>query len=266
MAPVLVCPECETKHPLDTIGPRSAFPCTGCGRTLKVPGAAIGAAVGAVAAGRPPDRASVDLVGAGARARRDELGPHRATSRSTPRRRSRRRCRSRRPRPRLRGRRSVSPTRPLVRLPFPIWSRTGSIRFALWIVAVPLAFLIVFTLARSFGLLSTNDVTDVALAEGWHRFMPIVRLLPFVALATAGLVHGGVSGITRLRESRRGGRTARRGREVGGRSEAGPGVAVAVSLRARARRQRFPGGARPRRRSRRGSASGAPAGSSGSRA
>ena len=40
MAPVLQCPECGTKHPLGDIGERTAFPCTGCGRQLKVPAAA----------------------------------------------------------------------------------------------------------------------------------------------------------------------------------------------------------------------------------
>ena len=34
--------------------------------------------------------------------------------------------------------------------------------------------------------------------RGCSRFLPIARLLPFVALVTAGLVHGGVYGITRL--------------------------------------------------------------------
>ena len=37
MAPVLLCPECGTKHPLDNVADVSAFPCSGCGRTLKVP-------------------------------------------------------------------------------------------------------------------------------------------------------------------------------------------------------------------------------------
>ena len=76
------------------------------------------------------------------------------------------------------------------------------VRFGLWIVAVPLAFIVVFALARAFGMLSTNDVTDVALAEGWHRFVPIARLLPFVALATALFVHGSVYGIAQLRVRR----------------------------------------------------------------
>jgi hypothetical protein len=42
----------------------------------------------------------------------------------------------------------------------------------------------------------------VALTEGLARFIPIARLLPFVALVTAGLVHGGVYGITQLRARR----------------------------------------------------------------
>ena len=56
----------------------------------------------------------------------------------------------------------------------------------------------VFGLAKGLGLLTTNEITDVALAEGWRRFLPIVRLLPFVALATALLVTGGVYGIAQL--------------------------------------------------------------------
>jgi hypothetical protein len=72
-------------------------------------------------------------------------------------------------------------------------------RFLLWLVAVPLAFLIVFGFARAAGLLTTSNITDVALAEGWRRFWPIVRLLPFVALVTALFVTAGVYGIARLR-------------------------------------------------------------------
>jgi hypothetical protein len=51
-------------------------------------------------------------------------------------------------------------------------------------------------------MLNSNQLEDVALDEGWTRFMPIARLLPLVALVTAGLVQGGVYGITRLRSRR----------------------------------------------------------------
>lgn len=203
MAPVLVCPECQTKHPLDSIGPRSAFPCTGCGRTLKVPGAAIGAAIGAVAEGRPPDSPP-----ANSRAPEPDFGVTNAVSAAAP---AFDTAPPIAPPVALATAAAAPVTGPALGMPnstaradrLPDLVPNRFIRFALWIVAVPLAFFVVFTLARAFGLLSTNDVTDVALAEGWRRFMPIVRLLPFVALATAGFVHGGVFAITRFRERRR---------------------------------------------------------------
>ena len=83
------------------------------------------------------------------------------------------------------------------------------VRFGMWIVAVPLAFIVVFGLAKAFGLLTTNEITDVALAEGWHRFVPIARLVPFVALVTAAIVHGGAYGIARVRAGRSPGSSSR---------------------------------------------------------
>src|SRR6476646_4393781 len=50
MAPVLLCPECGAKHPLDAVG-GSAFPCKGCGRTVKVPQQVPAAAAATVAVG-----------------------------------------------------------------------------------------------------------------------------------------------------------------------------------------------------------------------
>jgi hypothetical protein len=84
------------------------------------------------------------------------------------------------------------------------------IRFALWFIAVPLAFLFVFLFAKLIGVLTSNQVENVALDEGWSRFWPIARLLPFVALITAALVHGGVYGIARFRSRRTPGRTPAR--------------------------------------------------------
>jgi hypothetical protein len=76
------------------------------------------------------------------------------------------------------------------------------IRFLLWIVAVPLGFVIVFAFARAVGMLNSNQLQDVVITDGWKRFVPLARLLPFVALVTAGLVQGAVYGLTRLRERR----------------------------------------------------------------
>ena len=227
MAPVLLCPECGTKHPLDNVAGISAFPCSGCGRTLKVPEqarelstvrgsdagapapapvapppapAAAAPAVAPAAAVPPPDVHSTQVfsapaapvaASAAAAAVAPPLGPPQGLPAldyaATP-------------------RVAVEPAAKPPSLVPPAW-----VRFLLWIVAVPLAFLVVFGLAKSFGVLTTNEITDVALAEGWGRFWPIIRLLPFVALATALFVTGGVYGIARLRAQKRGkGRSAAR--------------------------------------------------------
>ena len=201
MAPVLLCPECGTKHPLENIGTRSAFPCTGCGRTLKVPAVAKVAATDQPPPVPPPADDLPWPVASAPGPVVPDSDPHATQTIAS----------------------AIAPVVPPVGEPLappvgapgaPAPARAGGIgaedlipprgiRFLLWLVAVPLAFLIVFTLARAVGLLTTNEVTDVALAEGWSRFWPIIRLLPFVALATAGLLQGTVYGIARLRLNRR---------------------------------------------------------------
>jgi hypothetical protein len=63
------------------------------------------------------------------------------------------------------------------------------IRLLIWIVAVPIGFLLVFGFARAVGVLSSTQLEDVFLETGWGRFWPVARLLPFVALVTASIVH-----------------------------------------------------------------------------
>ena len=213
MAPVLLCPECGAKHPLDGIGSRSAFPCSGCGRTLKVPAVAHAATEAPLPSVPPPPIdelpwpvAAAPAVGAAT------MDPHATQAFSTA---------SVPPlAPPTNGQALVAPlpppdapAAPAADAPRPTKDPSSAaaddlvparpIRFLLWIVAVPLGFMIVFWLAKAFGVLTTNQVTDVALANGWGRFWPIVRLLPFVALATAGIVQGGVYGIAWLRAKRR---------------------------------------------------------------
>jgi hypothetical protein len=179
---VLVCPECSTRHPLGDVGDRTAFPCTGCGRQLKVPAAA--AAKETV----PPSRAPVP-----------ETSPPTRRSASEP-------------RTRVLPVAAAAPASPppvVVTAP-PDPSADGKptrdpipprwVRFLLWFVAVPLAFAFVLPLARGFGGLTSNQIQDLALAEGWGRFWPIVRLLPFIAFAAAVFVQGGTFGIAKLRE------------------------------------------------------------------
>ena len=180
MAPVLLCPECGAKHPLDTVG-GSAFPCKGCGRTLKVPQQVPAAAAAAAPRGADPDLpwprpSAPDPTSTRVLSTTPPPPSVPPAERAAPKRRARPRD--------------------------PVPARW--LRFVLWIVAVPLGFIIVFAFARAFGMLNSTQVEDVVITEGLSRFWPIARLLPFVALVTAGIVHGGVYGITRLRARRRG--------------------------------------------------------------
>lgn len=76
------------------------------------------------------------------------------------------------------------------------------VRLLLWIVAVPLGFMIVFGVGRGVGVFTGTQLEDIFLATGWHRFVPLVRLLPFVALVIAGIVQGGVALLMRSRQRR----------------------------------------------------------------
>jgi hypothetical protein len=89
--------------------------------------------------------------------------------------------------------------RPLPRLaPVPMW-----MRFLLWVVAVPVSFVIVFAVARAFGAFTSDQLSDLFLADDSSRFWPVARLLPFVALLCAVLVQGGVYLLARWRGRRR---------------------------------------------------------------
>jgi hypothetical protein len=193
VAPVLVCPECSTKHPLGDVAERSAFPCTGCGRQLKVPAAAVAKQT------VPPTPVPAPVPEAPA--------PEPEAAAPTPPRR----------RPDPEPETSVLPVvtpapPPVVVTAPPSPGADGKpardaipprgVRFLLWFVAIPLAFAVVLPLARALGVLSSNQIQDLALLEGVGRFWPIVRLLPFIAFAAALFVQGGTWGIAKLRERR----------------------------------------------------------------
>jgi hypothetical protein len=74
-----------------------------------------------------------------------------------------------------------------------------SIRLLLWVVAVPLGFIVVFGIASALGFLTSNQLEDVFLETGWDRFWPVGRLLPIIALLTASMVHFSVIAISRWR-------------------------------------------------------------------
>jgi hypothetical protein len=66
------------------------------------------------------------------------------------------------------------------------------LRLCLWVIALPLGSAIVFGLANAFGVLTKSQLEDTFLRADWGRFVPIARLLPFCALATALIVQLGV--------------------------------------------------------------------------
>jgi hypothetical protein len=165
MAPVLQCPDCGTKHPIDVASSSSAFRCSGCGRTLKVPEQFR------------TTSAPVTSVASDATAVSPTVTPAAPPN-------------GQRPQQRTLSRRKVRAQAGVVPSP---------VRVLIWIAAVPIGFLVVFGLARAFGMLSSTQLEDVFLETGWSRFWPVARLLPFVALVTASIVHFSILYISRWR-------------------------------------------------------------------
>jgi hypothetical protein len=192
MAPVLQCPDCGTKHPLAAVPDAGTFRCTGCGRHLKVPEfvprTARSSAPPVAPAAPPPGPAP---AAAPTPEPEPVLAPPPATGTAALPvvERNAERPRAAPPRPLAAGASFGT---------VPLW-----MRFVLWLVAVPLSFFIVFAVARSTGTFSSNQLSDLFLANDAGRFWPVIRLLPFVALVTAGLVHGGVYVLARRRGRRR---------------------------------------------------------------
>ena len=121
------------------------------------------------------------------------------------------------------------------------------IRFALWIVAVPLGFVIVFAFARAVGMLNSNQLQDVVITDGWK---PLLAAGAVAAVRRAG--HG--------RDRAGLGLRSHPAARAPGRAAAGPGEhRSARRLRYRVR------SATPRRRSRTRSARPSPARASDSR-
>jgi hypothetical protein len=201
MAPVLQCPDCGEKHPLGDVPNQGAFPCRGCGRVLKVPevvgqraAAAASAAEPAPASAPPvPTPPPVPIATAVAGPNGPAVDPMSTRTVSEV---------DEQALGALGGR--AGGRRPVARLGHVPWW----MRFLLWVVAVPIGFLIVFMIARLFGLFTSNQLSDLFLANDTARFWPAARLLPFVALVTAALVQGGVYMLSRWRGRRGSGAAA----------------------------------------------------------
>jgi hypothetical protein len=86
------------------------------------------------------------------------------------------------------------------------------LRLAIWVIALPLGTLLVFGIANRLKMLTRLQLENTFVLTGWGRFVPIVRLLPFCALATALLVQLGVFGLEWRRARTLRNRAAGRGR------------------------------------------------------
>lgn len=162
MAPVLQCPDCGAQHPLDVASYTASFRCKGCGRILRVPLQFRAVAAAPPTAVQPRAQPAANAA------------PARAAARPAG------------------GTASAGGAAPVPR----------SLRLLLWVVAVPVGFALVFGVARLLGVFTARDLEDVSLDEGWDRFWPVARLLPFVALAIALIVHFSVVAIARRRARR----------------------------------------------------------------
>jgi hypothetical protein len=183
--PVLQCPDCQTKHSLADVPEQGTFPCTGCGRALKVPEFVPRAAQSSAPAAAPaaPPVTSQPASAAPPPADATQIAPAVVVERNAP-----------RPQPEPAA--AVPATGPA---PVPWWMRG-----LLWVVAVPISFFVVFMIARVTGIFTHDELSDVFLADGADRFWPIARLLPIVALLMAGLVQLGVVLLSRRRQGSRG--------------------------------------------------------------
>jgi hypothetical protein len=101
------------------------------------------------------------------------------------------------------------------------------LRLALWVIALPLGTLFVFGIANRLKILTRLQLENTFVLTGWGRFVPIARLLPFCALATALIVQLGVFGLEwrraqMLRNGPKGRGRPRRGPGGGGGGRPGP--------------------------------------------
>jgi hypothetical protein len=196
MPAALQCPDCGHQEMLDQLGGVTTFRCGGCGRALKVPaqfrgehdarGGAPGSrppapgeqtqALPKVAPGAVPPAAlpSVPLVSPGPAMPVMPVMPVAGG-------------------PALAGDPPAAPVRAeLLRPPL-------ILRLVLWVIALPVGSLLVFGVASWLGKLTRLQLENTFVLTGWGRFLPIARLLPFCALATALIVQLGEFGLERLR-------------------------------------------------------------------
>jgi hypothetical protein len=211
VAAALQCPDCGHQEMLDNLGGATTFRCGGCGRALKIPAQFRGetAPPGTAPGARPPSPA--DTTQAMPKVRGGSVpAPAAAMPPVTP------------PltppltppvTPPVRGAGLPTGGAPVAGAGAPpdgaVAARVApspeslkpplSLRLCLWVIALPLGSLLVFTVASSLKLITKAQLEDTFLRTEWGRFVPIARLLPFCALVVALMVQLGVFGLERLR-------------------------------------------------------------------
>ncbi len=187
---MLQCPDCSHRHAVDGLGAVETFGCQGCGRPLKVPASLRGGvSAGAMGVATGSESVSTDRYGAS-------------------------------PGPQNSGDSGWDPTTVMPTVDDPSsdpslvdanvdWGATKSgrsaqttaatqpisiwIRLLIWVLAVPVGLAVVFSLAKRFHIVTSQQLIDTFSAQGWHRFAPIAKVLPFAALLIALIVQGTVT-------------------------------------------------------------------------
>ncbi len=178
MASALQCPACGHKHRLTGLSGDPVFACEQCGRLLKTP----------VEYRRPDPSAPTEAPrpNGSSRSRRE-----RSASREPARARPVPRAAPAAPAPRAAA---IGPSATRRRGPRPPATIAVPLQILGWVVAVLLGGIVVRYLARWTGLLTGDSIIDIITGSGWGRYLRLFAVVPFWALASAGLMTGFVEG------------------------------------------------------------------------
>ena len=193
MAKALQCPSCGRKHPVATMPQTPTLPCSGCGRTLKVP-AQFRQPTGSdrVQPAAPPRPAPPRPAPERTRVMREAAPPAAPPVAAPP---IERRRPPTRPAPvpppvPRNGDRAGEPPR---RAPAPGPSALGRLggmplRLLAWVIAIGLGGVITIYVARKTGWLSGQRLVDVFTGTGLSRYLRVIAIVPVWALVTTVLV------------------------------------------------------------------------------
>jgi hypothetical protein len=188
MASALQCPACGHKHRLTELSGDPVFACEQCGRLLKTPLEYRRPEPSAPSAGPPSNGAKRVPRGSAARDQTAVVRPTRAPAAS----------------PVAPAAAAAATPRSTRRSgPRPPSSMAMPLQILAWVVAVILGGIIIRYLGKATGLVTGDSVIDILTGTGWGRYLRVFALVPFWALATAGLMTGFVEGMRVWGERRR---------------------------------------------------------------